>query len=222
MGYRKALEILKAVEEQSDSILEPDDKVEEVTPSIGIAYSGQCPNKEAEGKSSGEGSSITAYETLNKKESREYTDKEPTAEEELYEGERQHLTSDDKQSEASGIGQVKVGESAVSSSVTQDDVARGNSENNLADQRASEENLGVVTREVDTTRTALATATIFPLSLLGNKRAWVWILVLVCVIIAAYFLWRRYSKWKEVTLPTSDKTKASSGDPVRDFMDNYR
>jgi len=75
--------------------------------------------------------------------------------------------------------------------------------------------------ELEPERATLAAATILPLSLLGNKKAWVWIVVLVCLAIAAYFLLEWYSRRGEVTSLPREAVKTSSGDPVRDFLDDY-
>ena len=76
--------------------------------------------------------------------------------------------------------------------------------------------------ELEPGRSTLAAAAILPLRLLGTKKAWMWLAVLVGIAIAGYFLWRWYSKRKKVTLPTNEQPKMHSGDPVRDFMDDYR
>ena len=70
-------------------------------------------------------------------------------------------------------------------------------------------------------RTALATATILPLGLLGTKKAWIWILVLVCMAIAVYFLWRSHSRKDEIASPLKEEVQTSSGDPVRDYLAKY-
>ena len=85
----------------------------------------------------------------------------------------------------------------------------------------SRENAGVVPSEVGNTKSVVASATILPIGLLDDKKTWLWILILIGVIITAYFLWRKYSKRKDVILPTNEKTKTSNGDTVKYFMDNY-
>lgn len=70
-------------------------------------------------------------------------------------------------------------------------------------------------------RAALATATILPFSLLSGKKAWVWIVVLVCVGIAGYFLWRSHSREDAVTSTPKEGVKTSGGNPVKDYLDAH-
>ena len=77
-----------------------------------------------------------------------------------------------------------------------------------------------VADEIEPERATLAAATVLPLSLLGGKRAWVWIVVLVCVAIAGYLLIRWYSGRGRSTSLMKEASQTSSGDPVRDFLDN--
>jgi len=70
-------------------------------------------------------------------------------------------------------------------------------------------------------RAALTTASVLPLGLLGTKKAWIWILVLVCVAIAGYFLLKWYLGRDRVTSHPEEAVKTPSGDQVRDFLDNY-
>ena len=67
----------------------------------------------------------------------------------------------------------------------------------------------------------MASAVVLPFSLLSTKRAWVWILVLVCIVIVGYVLWRLYLKKDEVASFLKEEVKISSGDPVREYLGNY-
>ena len=70
--------------------------------------------------------------------------------------------------------------------------------------------------ELESGRATMAAATILPLSLLGAKRAWVWIVVLLCVAIAGYFLIRWYSGRGESTSPPKQEPQT-----VEEFMKKY-
>jgi Flp pilus assembly protein TadB len=65
---------------------------------------------------------------------------------------------------------------------------------------------------------SLATAIILPLGLLSTKKAWVWIVVLICVAIVVYLLLSWYSRKRQVTSLSKDTTKTSSGYPFRGFL----
>ena len=66
-----------------------------------------------------------------------------------------------------------------------------------------------------------ATAHILALSLLGTKKVWVWVAVLICLVIAGYFLFRWYSGRDELRSPSKETVRAHGGDPTRDFLDDY-
>ena len=75
--------------------------------------------------------------------------------------------------------------------------------------------------ELEPERVTLAAATILPLSLLGSKKAWVWIVVMVCVAVASYFLLRWYFRRDEVTSLPKEEVKTSGGDSIRSFLNEY-
>ena len=70
--------------------------------------------------------------------------------------------------------------------------------------------------ELEPERATLAAATILPLSLLGSKKAWVWIVVLVCLAIVGYLLIRWYSGRGESTSPPKQEPQT-----VEEFMGNF-
>ena len=70
--------------------------------------------------------------------------------------------------------------------------------------------------ELEPGRATMTAATILPLSLLGTKRAWVWIVVLVCVAIAGYLLLKWYSGRGENTSPPEQDPQT-----VDEFMRNF-
>lgn len=70
--------------------------------------------------------------------------------------------------------------------------------------------------ELESGRATMAAATILPLSLLGTKRAWVWIVVLLCVAIAGYFLIRWYSGRGESTSPPKQEPQS-----VEEFINKH-
>jgi hypothetical protein len=77
-----------------------------------------------------------------------------------------------------------------------------------------------VADEIEPGRATLAAATVLPLSLLSSKRAWVWIVALVCVAIAGYLLIRWYSgRGKSTSLP-KEASQTSSDNPIRYFLNN--
>ncbi|MCI2425828.1 hypothetical protein LM597_00125 [Candidatus Acetothermia bacterium] len=65
---------------------------------------------------------------------------------------------------------------------------------------------------------AATTAIILPLSLLSIKKAWVWIVVLICVAIIVYLLLSWYTRKSQVASLSKDTTKTSSGYPFRGFL----
>ena len=222
MGYKKLLKTLQEIGRLPHNIPGLDDKVDELVTNDKRTNAVEYLDDNAECELFREGSKKKICHNFNTKEFPERARLELTNEEGLCEGDKQHLSLDDKPTEASGILQGKVGKSAVSPSVTKDDVSSRNNENDTDSEIHFKADLGAVTREGDTARATLATATVLPFSLVDNKKVWLWILALICVIIAACFLWRWHSKRKEVALSTSEKIKTCSGDLVRDFMNDYR
>ena len=104
----------------------------------------------------------------------------------------------------------------------------GGAEGNLKEIAADEAALDSVeflrskaADDLEPRRATLAAATVFPLSLLGTKKAWMWIAVLVGIAMAGYFFLRWYSRRGESTSLPKEASQTSSGDPVRDFLDNY-
>lgn len=75
--------------------------------------------------------------------------------------------------------------------------------------------------ELEAGRATLAAATILPLGLLGTKKAWLWAVVLVGLAIAGYFFLKWYFRRDENTSLPKEASETSSGDSIRDFMDNY-
>jgi len=75
--------------------------------------------------------------------------------------------------------------------------------------------------ELELGRATLAAAAILPLRLLGTKKAWMWLAVLVGIAIAGYFFLRWYFRRGESTSLPKEASQTSSGDPVRDFLDDY-
>ncbi len=66
-------------------------------------------------------------------------------------------------------------------------------------------------------RVTMAAASILLPSLLGTKRAWVWIVVLVCVAIAGCLLFRWYSERGESISPSKQEPQT-----VEEFMGDFR
>ena len=65
-------------------------------------------------------------------------------------------------------------------------------------------------------RATLAAASILPLSLLGSKKTWVWIAVLVCLAIVGYLLIRWYSGRGDSTSPPKQEPQTVE-EFIRDF-----
>jgi len=72
------------------------------------------------------------------------------------------------------------------------------------------------TDKPELTRTPLAAAATLPLSLLGSKKAWVWMLVLICVAIACYLL----IKWHSGK-STSTSSLKQEPQSVEEFMKKH-
>lgn len=70
--------------------------------------------------------------------------------------------------------------------------------------------------ELEPERATLAAATILPLSLLGSKKAWVWIVVVVCVAVASYFLLKWYTGKSESISPPKQEPQS-----VEEFMKKH-
>lgn len=72
--------------------------------------------------------------------------------------------------------------------------------------------------ELEPERGTLAAATILPLTLLGSNKAWVWIVVVVCVAVASYFLLKWYTGKSESASPPKQEPQS-----VEEFMNKtYR
>lgn len=148
-------------------------------------------------------------------ESAEHLTEQPPAKEPVTKPGERHVEIEKEQSTTDQIRE------------TEAEIVEGVSMENVGDSADSEGTpestpfLGSKAADEIESRATLATATILPLSLLGSKKAWVWIVVLICVAIAGYFLLRWYSRRGEVTSLPREAVKTSSGDPVRDFLDDY-
>ncbi len=97
-------------------------------------------------------------------------------------------------------------------------VAEGDIRVDSGDEAAAESTTilgGKAAGEVES-RAALATATILPFSLLSGKKAWVWIVVLVCVAIAVYLLLRWYSRQGKVT-----SLRKKEPQTIEELMENF-
>jgi hypothetical protein len=102
--------------------------------------------------------------------------------------------------------------------------AEGNLKEHTADEAAPDSVQFLRSKaadELEPKRATLAAATVLPLSLLGTKKAWMWLAVLVGIAMAVYFFLRWYSRRDESTSLPKEASQTSSGDPVRDFLDNY-
>ena len=138
---------------------------------------------------------------------------------------KEPATKPDKQSVEVETGQatpariVGIEADAVDSATGNKGGVEGNLRENAADDATPDSALflGIKTGdELEPKRSTLAAATILPLTLLGSKKAWVWIIVVVCVAVASYFLLKWYTGKSESVSPPKHEPQS-----VEEFMNKH-
>ncbi len=130
-------------------------------------------------------------------ESAEHSAEQPPAKEPATELGGRNIETEDRQATPAQIGEI---EAEAVEGTGQEGGAEGNLRESTVDEAVPDSALFLgkkVADEIEPGRSTLAAATILPL--LGTKKAWVWIVVLVCVAIAGYFFLRWYFRRGEST-----------------------
>jgi len=247
MGYKKALEVLRRGETPSDKApelgLTPKNVALEDLGAVAVETLGFGPAHD----SSGAGLEATRGDSENEdkkpsppdeehsdvleaeleapqptEESADYPTEQPLGKEPAAKPGKQHVEVEMGQATPARIGEIET--EAVEGATGYEGGAEGNLKEGAEDEATPDSALFLGSKAADELKPEgvnLAAATILPLSLLGSEKAWVWIVVLVCLAIAGYFLLEWYSRRSEVTSLPREAVKTSSGDTVRDFLDNY-
>lgn len=216
MGYKEALQFLGR--DVTEAKTEPEEiKIEEkhagrVVPSNMLDNPSLVPEAETNEQEL-EAPQLT-------EESAEHHAEQPTAKEPATKPSEQPEV-EERQATPAHIGKI---EAETVEGAGQEGGAEGNLRERAADEAAPDsiQFLGSnAADELEPSRAPLAAAIVFPLSLLGTKKAWMWLAVLVGIAIAGYFFLRWYSRrGGSISLP-KEASKTSGGDPVRDFLDKY-
>lgn len=153
----------------------------------------------------------------------------PQLKEPVTEPGEQHMKIEKGQATPAQIGEIKAEAEAeelaraeakaVEGTTGYEAGAEGELMEGAGDEAAPESTLFLGSKAADNLeaeRATLAAATILPLSLLGTKKGWVWIVVLVCVGIAVYLLLKWYSGKGDVTSPPKLEPQT-----VEKFMKNF-
>ncbi len=166
-------------------------------------------------------------EATNTEESNEYPTQQILTEEGVTEEHGRHIEIEKEQAASAHIGETEVEAAAEESARVEPEIVKGTHGVDLGESAGDEATpestpvLGSKAADKIEPRAHLSTPTVLPLGLLGTKKAWIWILVLVCVAVLVYFLWRLHSRKDEVASPLKKEVKTSTGGPVRDFLDDY-
>ena len=200
MGYKEALQFLgrdgTKVKTEPEEIKVEGKHAERVAPSNMLDNPAPVPEAETNEQEL-EAPQLT-------EESAEHPAEQPPAKEPATKlGEQPEV--EERQATPAQIGEI---EAEAVEGAGQEGGAEGNLRESTVDEAASD-SVQIpgrkVADEIEPGRATLATATVLPLSLLGSKRAWVWIVVLVCVAIAGYLLIRWYSgRGKSTSLPEQE------------------
>lgn len=212
MGYKEALQFLgrdvTEVETESEEIRVEGRHAERVAPSNMLDNPAPVPEAETNEQEL-EAPQLT-------EESAEHPAEQPPAKEPATKpGEQPEI--EERQATPAQIGEIET--EAVEAAIGQKDDAEENLGEGVGDEVTPDSVLFLgrkAAEELEPRRATLAAATILPLSLLGSKRAWVWIVVLVCVAIAGYLLIRWYSGRGKSTSPPEQEPQT-----VDEFMNNF-
>ena len=222
MGYKEALQFLgrdgTEVKTEPEEIKVEGKHAERVAPSNMLDNPAPVPEAETN-KQELEATQLT-------EESTEYPTEQPLTKEPVTKPGEQDIKIEKGQAAPTQIGEIEAEELAKpeAEAMEGDTDREGDLRESGGDEATPDFDpfLGSeAADELEPERATLAAATIRPFSLLGSKKGWVWIVVLVCLAIAAYFLLEWYSRRGEVTSLPREAVKTSSGDTVRDFLDDY-
>ena len=130
---------------------------------------------------------------------------------------KQHAEVEMGQATAARIAEIEA--EAVDGATGNKGGVEGNLRENAADDTTPDSALFLGSKtgeELEPERGTLAAATILPLTLLGSKKAWVWIVVVVCVAVASYFLLKWYAGKSESVSPLKHEPQS-----VEEFMNKH-
>lgn len=247
MGYKKALEVLERGETPSDKAPELGLTTKNVTAEDLRDGTVEALESEPDRDSSGAGQEAMGGDSENEDKKPSPPDEEkgdtpeaeleapqlteesaehPSDKESATEPGEQQIETKEEQATPVKIGEIEAEELAKpeAEAVEGNTDREGDLRESVTDEAAPDSGQFLESKaadELEAGRATLAAATILPLGLLGTKKAWLWAVVLVGLAIAGYFFLKWYFRRDESTSLPKEASETSSGDSIRDFMDNY-